>query len=161
MDVPQGHTIIVPEAKALQSRDLWRAISQRRIFQLAGPPAGTHIPVKAPDGRLTALEAENEALRQRLATQGQEFQGKLDTILTLLQSGALTQQVVIHSGAGPTTGAARSEAVSGAAPTFIPSQIAPKNADAHIQVKKDEAENKNVTGAASTLRELRKKKGNP
>lgn len=155
MDVPQGHTVIVPEMKALQSRDLWRAISQRRVFQLAGPPAGTIAPVRAPDGRLTALEAENEMLRQRLANQGAEFQGKLDSILSLLQSGALVQQVQhIHHGPGS---APRSEAVSGEVPTFIPSKIAPDNADARIDVKKDETENKALTGAAKTLRELRKK----
>src|SRR5581483_10290219 len=103
MDVPHARTIIIPEERALRSKDLWRAISQKRIFRLSPDPSlkmtpaavpptlpgpsPAEIQLKALQGENTSLRVENASLRARIEVLEAlaPGSGKLDEILKLLQ----------------------------------------------------------------------------
>lgn len=164
MDVPHGRTIVVPAEKAHVSKDLWRLIGQKCLFQMRSGPYAPQPPMSQV-ARIPAqqerLEVENAELRETLVRQQQEFQAaqkeskdKLDAILLLLQSGALatgSQAMMSGAKAGLT-----SSGVDGSAPSFIPTTITPENAQARIESKKEESAS-SATSSASKLRELRKK----
>jgi hypothetical protein len=180
MDVPHGHTVTIPAAKAQKSKDLWRAISQKCIFLIqSGPYAhrnvdvtGTYVPPPpvhqftadpAMSDRQQALEDENRQLKETLIRQRQEAeaaekrqQGKLDSILELLRSGAATHTIVMSQGVQGAPGQPRATPIEDDAPTFIPAVIRPENAETRIEAKKAESDS-TLSGASDKLRELRRK----
>lgn len=172
MDVPHRVVVTIPADKATISKDLWRAISQRRLFQLhAGSISQAVVrPVAPPlavDGwqvKCRALEAENAKLRERVAelerSLGEspapvESTGKLDEILALLRSGAT---VVAAGKAPPTRGVPAAQAVVEVdVPAFIPTEIRPKDIEGRIsEVEASTSEGSNLGSAASALRKLRR-----
>lgn len=158
MDVPHGQVVVIPADKALRSKDLWRCIGQKLLFRMQGGPGRPYAPVGtgvSPDvllSRTENLEEESRQLRSALAAQTE----KLDAILSLLQSGTPWVAGPQASGAHVAKVSA-AEVVASEAPTFIPSAIAPQNAETRIEPRESEGESVSVLGAAEKLRELRQK----
>ena len=165
MDVPHGREVIIPADKAARSKDLWRAISQKCIFKMPNIPP----PARGPLGhvgdsllqerlvfleqRCKQLEDENTTLRESLRSalaQGD----RLDTILSAIQSMP-APQVVHVNGHGSAPAAPREEIADGTAPQFIPSEIAPKDAETRIDTKRETGDSSNVNVAAERLRKMR------
>jgi hypothetical protein len=171
ISVPQGATVNIPAARASKSKDLWRLINQKQLFRLnQGPGADhPHAPPLPPPPALSnaenerlreekrVLEEQNQLLRQTLLAQG----GKLDTILGLLESGRLVAAVPVPQAApsAPTkVNGVDYGVVDAGVPTFIPSEIKPRNVESHItEVKAVTSEGSGVAGAGEALRKLRRK----
>lgn len=165
MDVPHGTTVTIPGAKAHISKDLWRAISQKLLFQLhSGPGAGLPVGARLPEVETAsqdmtkALKEENAHLRAVLAASELASQTKLDDILTLLRAGGLPVAPAGHQ-ESVAARAASSGVVSGEVPTFIPSQIKPEGVEVQITTKPEESAGAGVSTATSTLRKLRRGAG--
>lgn len=172
MDVPHGVTVIIPADKAARSKDLWRAISQKCLFQIktAGPPVG-FVPgsadrkdavaiqsrLAALESRNSSLESESKALREQLAAAQARQQGTLEAILEQLKNQP-APQVVQLSGSGGSNGSSvkSSEVVGGDAPTFIPGQIRPDGAETRIGTQEVTAES-DVGSVADRLKKLRER----
>jgi len=171
MDVPHRAVVTIPADRATMSKDLWRAISQRRVFQLHPGAAGTvqrpvvSLPKPNQDlllDRCKQLEAENAQLRATLAQLEQERaqpampQAKIDEILSILKSGI---PVVAAPSAGTVTPLRpKSTAVVEVdVPAFIPTEIKPKDIEGRItEVEASTSEASNLGSAASALRKFRK-----
>jgi hypothetical protein len=172
MDVPHRSVVTVPADRATVSKDLWRALSQRRLFQLHPGPI-TQAPVRAlaPPAvtdewqvKCRALEADNARLRARVteleaaravpaATEGST--GKLDEILALLRTRGV-QGVALPSSSSSSSRAAAVVEVD--VPAFIPAEIKPKDVEGRIaEVEAVTSEAASVGSAASALRKLRGK----
>lgn len=88
MDVPHQVVVTVPADLATRSKDLWRAVNQRRLFQLHAGSARQHVvrPVVPPtlgadkwQEKCRALEAENASLLERITALEQEV-GRLQSV---------------------------------------------------------------------------------
>jgi len=174
-DVPHGVEVVIPVELALRSKDLWRSISQHFLAQL--PTIATTVPkqlaapdserprlearirelealVRDLDAQLRASQAESLSLRSELARvlQAQDHSTKLDSILAALQSGVAV---------GPTgrpMAAPRQEVADGSAPTFLPSEIKPKDVTVRIDIQGEESLS-DVSGIGERLRRLRREGG--
>jgi hypothetical protein len=163
--VPHGREIVIPADKAGRSKDLYRAINQKCIFKLPDPPAPVH---QAPithvkddilqqrcqflEARNRLLEEENAGLRESLRA-AMSQQAQLDSILQAVKNVT----VVGGYGVAPVAAAPREELADGTAPQFIPGDIAPKNAEARIDLVTTEADDSSsVSDAAARLRKMRK-----
>ncbi len=176
MDVPCGTQVTIPAEMALRSKDLWRGINQRQLFQISARPnvvppvASGNVAVQAElQERAKRLEVENNDLRRRLLDQQTEADrqqrmtqqtlaeqtAQMATIIKMLGSGGFVTSGVISSGKQVV---ATEDYVSGDAPTFIPGTITPDKADARIETTEASVENASVTGAADKLRTLRQKR---
>jgi len=145
------------------SRDLHRALQQKKIFRLDMTP---FKPEDAPSIQSTArvqeLEQDNRELRrqlqaserqkQKLEGQLESMQGKLDSVLEVLARIEKAGPVVVNGAVV----AKATEAVGGDTPTFIPDQITPEDAETQIVTDEGTTEGSKVTDAASRLRELRR-----
>ncbi len=80
MDVPHQCVVTIPEDKAHLSKDLWRAISQRRLFRL-GPDTNpnTHKFLPTPPPMVPSTKAD--VLTDRVLAQGDEI-ARLEGLLT-------------------------------------------------------------------------------
>jgi len=173
--VPHKIAVHIPAELLLRSKDLHVALQQGRIMKLDGGSAlrVDNKPSHKSEAALIArLEAENKKLRRELQ-EAQNREAGLHQVLTSLGGqlsgiqGALgrleTRQPVIQQvlatpgGLAANVEASEFEVVGGAAPTFMPEQIAPTNAETSIQVKHEEASQSNVSDARNKLREMRKK----
>lgn len=181
--VPHKVAVRIPAAVALQSKDLWRSISQGRVFKLdGGSGVVTHgTTASADSARIGQLEAalatanaENKKLRQQLAESEARngglqqvlagFSGQLQGIQGVLGRlenlpAALQGVVAVPQQQGvPVAGQvvqANPEVVGGEAPKFIP-DIKPTDATTQIQVKKEVTDGSSLQNASSKLRQLRK-----
>lgn len=162
MDVPHGMTVTIPALRAHKSKDLWRAISQKRLFHLQSGPAMAFPPslpthdasgVDVYQEHTRILLRENQLLRDALEKKDSEMQSKLDNILGLLQAGVPVAPPSPVRGTAPqvVTGV-----VSGEVPTFIPSQIKPEGVEVQITTTAEESAGAGVSSAASALRKFRK-----
>lgn len=164
MDVPHGMTVTIPGDLAVRSKDLWRALSQKCLFQLpaaAPPPQQQQVPgadldriraesrAMALEGQVRSLEAANLAL-QAVVQGFQARDEKLDSILTAIQSGMVFAQ---QPGAS-TQAVTKQEVADGTAPMFLPSEIRPKGVDARIDVQSESTES-DISSTAEKLRRLR------
>lgn len=165
MDVPHGVTVTIPAAKAHTSKDLWRAISQKRLFHLQAGPGMTFptvprasepVGLEAIREQTQSLVEENQRLRRALEAKDSEVQTKLDIILACLQAGVPLATALPGRTLPAVVAAAPTEVVSGEVPTFIPSQIKPENVDARIITKAEESVGAGVASAASALRKMRR-----
>jgi len=166
MDVPHGVTVIIPGDLAIRSKDLWRALSQKCLFQLpsAGPPLPQPTPVVVNFDSLRAearildlekqvhqLEGDKRVLRELLNdVQARESQ-KLDSILSALQGGFQgggISQIPVNF----PQPRIKEEVADGSAPTFIPSSIRSKDMDARIDVPTDSQ----TSDISDTLEKLRR-----
>jgi hypothetical protein len=162
--VPHKVAVYIPADKALRSKDLYRVLGQQRVFKLDGG-TGVSFDSGQPDdrdARILELEQENSNLRaqleivktssmQQILGKIQELQagiGRLET-LTVDNPPSLVRvpTVLAH---GP---------VGGDAPTFLPSEIKPKDAEAQIRIDKQVSEGSSLDEAGSKLKELRRKAG--
>lgn len=107
------------------------------------------------------LRTENQSLRTNLmhassraptvSTADPELGSKLDAIMAAIKSG------IPASGKGFGEITVRgTELADGEAPTFLPSQIRPDDADVRIDIQGQSSESSSVTSAAERLRKLRK-----
>lgn len=167
MDVPYGVTVSISAEKAARSKDLHRAISQRCIFALPSHPSGPALfhqnpPQQVGDGvlleRIRALEEEKRQLQMAIIQSNDAQQQKLDAILLAIQAQATVQQV-IHVNSNGNVLPPRHEVADGEAPTFIPSEIHPKDAESRIESQKDSAGASGVSDAAERLRKMRQGSG--
>jgi hypothetical protein len=167
MDVPHGATVVIPADKAAKSKDLWRAVSQKYLFQVkpgSSVQGGSNpmLPeLELLRTKVRQLEEENRVLRAAQKNFDVE-RHKLDTILVLLQSGPravsmavpVTMYPAIEKAAEPISGV-----IEMAPPPFIPSKIrADDIVQAHVQTEAGSSEGSAVSGAASKLREFRQRK---
>jgi hypothetical protein len=161
MDVPHGVTIIIPADKAAKSKDLWRLISQKMLFRLnPGGPLADYPPATPPQPNQEAerlreenrlLAEQNQMLKQVLDKQG----GKLDMILGALETARFAGP---SSGPGATVATTKADngVVDAGVPTYIPSEIKPKNVESHVEVQSETSEGSNIAGAGEALRRLRR-----
>lgn len=161
VDVPHGQLVNIPADRAMQSKDLYRALSQRYITRFTGGANPLLPEVTALRARVQALEEENRSLREQIAARPIKVapvtphaeplaQDKLDTILALLQQRPV--QTPLSYGASPLA-----VVTDLAPPPFIPSKIRPEEMPSeHIQTESYSSEAGSVTGAAARLRELRR-----
>ena len=174
-DVAYGVEVRIAARDAALSKDLWRGISTKCLFQIpqAAPPA-FHYPeppkaAPAPivtttavqDPQLTSqvqnltsqmrtLEEENKSLREAMKQNSDANAEKLDAILSAVQNGAFAAP----AGNGATT-APKEEVADGSAPTFLPSQIRPTDMEARIDIQGTSADS-TVSSARERLRQLKK-----
>lgn len=171
MDVPYNVTVTIPADKAARSKDLNRAISQKCVVVLpsAAPPIAPTAPSFAPQPapqvsfdpvlqeRIRALESENQGLRDALQAalqQQAKTESKLDDILAAIKAGGGVVQTV-YVGANGQAVKPPGEVADGEAPAFIPAEIRPREAEARIEVQKDEATGASISDARERLRKLR------
>jgi len=165
VDVPHGVTVDIPASKAQKSKDLWRLLSQKQLFRLNAGPFADFPPAQAPppssaeterlreENRL--LVEQNQLLRSAIDHQG----GKLDAILSLLENPRLV--AVTPTGVPVTANgqpARATEVVDEGVPTYIPSEIKPKNVESHVEVKSETSEGPGIAGAGEALRKLRQQR---
>jgi hypothetical protein len=170
MDVPYGREIVIPADKANGSKDLHRAINQKKIFRLPDQPVPRHLPPLGHirddilqernsflEVRCKQLEAENRELQEtsrqlqetlRLTAEQQNQTG-LDTILKAIQ--AIKAGAVYVNG---TSSAPKDDVADGTAPQFIPNEITPKDAETRIGVQRSTGDS-GVSTAADRLRKMR------
>ncbi len=164
-DVPHGVVVHIPVEKANNSKDLWRALSQRRVFRLqAGPfsPAVGQPPnheVEQLRARVAELEAEVQRLRAEQGKKTQEAQsgqGKLDEILLLLRAGGSAPAYAQAPAARPLAPVTPSGVVEVETPAFIPSTFKSEASETRVSVEETASESGGVSGARSALRKLRR-----
>lgn len=182
--VTHGVVVTIPAAKALVSKDLYRMISQRVLFQIhAGP---IHLPAPLPDlvkpkpepppralvdaspdaaAREAMLEAEVRHLRDVLDQREQVLYAAL--VASQNRSAAVEgklDQVLTALARQPTqvvvqggTAAARpvADLPASDAPLFIPSEIKRTDIEAHVSIE-SESQESGVGDAKAALRRLRK-----
>jgi len=172
VSVGRGVTVTIPADQAARSKDLWRGISQKCLFQLtstghhtASGPAPTIVTntvdtsglqnrLQALEERNATLEEESRLLRQTMTETAGQQQQTLDTILAAVQAGGGSVQHIYHGGSGP--GVPREELADGSAPQFIPDEIKPTDAETRIDTVSEESES-GVSSVAERLRKLRQK----
>jgi len=166
-----GVTVIIPAGKAALSKDLWTAISQKRLFKMpsAGPPgvvvAPGQVAATAKDTaniqtRLQSLEARNgqledesRKLREQLAASQEKQQSTLEAILEAVKAAPGVGHHVQGSNGAVSTQAA-SDVADGSAPTFIPEAIRPKEAEVRIE-SQDASAASDVSSVTDRLRKMR------
>ncbi len=173
VDVPHGVVVSIPAEKAHVSKDLYRYISQKLLFQVHPGPVNGPLPralpdmapvvapTKAPQAREAALDAQVQLLRTALEEREQMFmaalaaqQDKLDKLVTAIAERPVTIYNTTHTTPAPKQVV---EGPSGDAPMFIPSTIKSKDMEdtSHVSVQSDSQENSSVSGAAAALKKLR------
>jgi len=160
MDVPFSTMVVIPADKALKSKDLWRSIGQKQLFQLQRGPGMPYIPLDSrapsPDPalleRIRLLEEENRQLRLALESKNTHRDDRIDALLTFLQSGA-----VALPGIATQRGPQAPQVASADVPTYIPTVITPDGAETRIEPKRAESESAAVSGASDKLRNLKRK----
>lgn len=185
VDVPHGLAVTVPAEKALRSRDLYRLISQRMLFQIhAGPihmaaPLPDMVPPPKPEPPPAALvEPHSVAREAMLEAEVRHLRGVLDQREQVLYAAliasqdrasavegkldqvltALARQPAVVVAQGVPAQAARpaaNEVLSSDAPLFIPSEIKRTDIEAHVAIE-SESQESTVGDAKAALRKLRK-----
>lgn len=161
MDVAHGIVVRIPADLASNSKDLWLAINQKRIFRLhAGPsPVNPRLVSHMPDDttrlqdRIVTLERENAELRAEVAFERSKF----DEILGLLKSGIpMAPRGTVPAALALAEAAASSPGVVEVeTPTFIPSTIKGDATESRVTVQEGSSESGSVSGARSALRKMR------
>lgn len=177
-DVPYGVVVVIPADLALISKDLWRSLNQKFLYQLPTIPTTQQADpmqdqekhrleryARELESHVSRLESENRMLKEQLksvesqASKIEALQGlksdptlgsKLDSILLMLQAGVPAQGGI--RGNNPSQ---RGSEIDGSAPTFLPSEIRQKDLEARIDIQ-PESNSSNVSEAAERLRKLRK-----
>jgi hypothetical protein len=185
VDVPHGVVVSISAEKAHRSKDLWRLISQRLLFQfhggsihsaaphgmphpaplpvptVAAPPPPVPTAAAPPTALVSALEEQNRLLREEMSHRDQAFAAVL-----IVQQERFNEMAAlirgVSAGSGGASSAARAEkpasdAPSGDAPLFIPSTIKPTDVKDYVNVQKDEGQAGGVGAASAALRKIREK----
>ncbi len=184
VNVPYGVTVEVSDELALVSKDLWRAISQKLVSRVPGPPA---TPVKVrpvdqvlvvpakpapvlmgaptpPSEAILRVEAENRDLRKLLVDQG----SKLDAILEALKKSQLPYSPFVRTGGPDPISMADaaylrsrpepSSVVDDPPPIFIPSTITPQVGETKIEIQGEESESGGLRDAGKRLKDFKQRK---
>jgi hypothetical protein len=173
--VPKGVLVTIPSELALQSTDLYRALSSQHVIRVHQPPVNNgssqiaeHLQtIERLEGEIRRLKAQTAADAERIRKlEGDLFdaQGKakaadttaakLDAILKAIADRPAVERVEIRG--APAT-RVREEAVVSDAPLFLPAQIRPENVETHGEGPQEE---KSSTGdVAATGAALRRMKG--
>ena len=169
-DVPYGVMVTIPGELALRSKDLWRGVESKCLHRvsavLSNAPDQEKVRLRQYitelESSLAQLKQENDALRAQLekataAPAAPSYDAKLDSILAAIQNVNVT--VVAPSvPVGTTVPTKQSQnVIDGSAPTFLPSEIKPKDVDARIDVQGEKSEASGVSSASERLRKLRQK----
>jgi len=174
MDVPHARTVTIPEEKAVRSKALWTALSQRKLFRLsadptprvaqvapAAPPEVTPEPNPV-EARLAEVEAENASLKAENASLRTRIEvleahaagsGKIDEILQLLR-----ERPVVVSAPAVNTNSGRAlgdGVVEVDAPAFVPGEIRPRDVETRVEVSSETSHGGSVSGATEALRRRR------
>lgn len=176
--VPHQIAVFIPADLAYRSKDLWRGISQRRLFQLTG---GSGLAVESnnrvlppPNTDLEDFRAENkrlkqqleEAQRQNLSLQDalQAMQGQLTSILRLLGRIENGEVPILRGISGPGLEAPKAAplpvlpmVVGGEVPAFIPDDIHPDAAKTNIDA--EVIVGSSVADQVKALRAARRQRG--
>lgn len=178
VDVPYGATIDIAGDLAYRSTDLWRAISQKFLVQVtntfAAPPVTdtgrakrleTYVlelesQLARAHTKIVQLEAENQSLRSIQPKVKSDSDEKLEMILQAIQNGGLSQHASRDVSYTFEKYGSKPSDVDLSIPTFLPSEIIPKNVDAQISAQEEASSSTGVTGAAGKLRQIRKAKDN-
>lgn len=167
--VPHKVAVFIPAEKVLRSKDLYRALGQQKVFPLDGGSGisfeSTSAVSDEKDTRIRELEEENRALRAELAEQKN---ADVRHLMTALQQnladiqagmGRLESRTVAvpTSFGGGAIGAPIKVEID--VPTFLPSEIKPKDAEAQIRIEKQVSEGASLAEAGNKLKELRRKSG--
>jgi hypothetical protein len=174
VDVPYGNVVSIPAEQALRSKDLYRYLSQRVLFQLHagavhGPspmpltdlPKPEPAPPAPPPGsqRDVALDQQVSMLRAALEQREAVFvavlsaqQAQFAEVLEALRRQP--QTIVVQATPHGATHPALSSMPSTDAPMFIPSEIKPKDVDARVNIESTSQES-GVADASAALRRLR------
>jgi hypothetical protein len=183
IDVPHGVVVHIPSEKALRSKDLWRGISQRTLFQFHPsaihkgalmpvqppeplPPPPEPTVYQAPETLVHALTEHNKALTLAVERRDEVlFALVTEQQRQLAEQGKQLAEAVRLLRERPVSTTAPSnvagavpglpDVVNGDAPVFIPSAIKPKDVESHVNVQTEASEGSSVSGAASALRRLR------
>lgn len=165
--VPHMEVVAIPANDAYASKDLWRAINMRKVFQLhagtkswpgtTSPSVTIPIPIMADQTKLLeqALEeqrAQNAAILQAMSEQGALVKQLSETVANL-RGVQVAAPAATTSGDGTPVGALP----SGDAPLFVPSKVKPKVTEQRIHGKESSSDGASVTEARAQLRSLRKK----
>lgn len=166
-DVPHGIVVHIPTEKANNSKDLWRALAQRRVFRLQGGPFTPNVAATGPDpeveqlrARVAELETENAQLRAELSRKvdvpppPELAPDKLDEILRLLKQGGAVAPGATRA-AGPVA-APVAAVVEVDAPAFVPATIRGEAVEARVEVQETASEGGGLTDAKNALRKLRR-----
>lgn len=166
--VPHKVAVFIPADKVLKSKDLYRALGQQKVFPLDGGSGisfeSSSTVLDEKDARIKELEEENRVLRAELAAQKavdmRQLVMSLQQNLADLQAGMgrLESRTVPVSPSFQAAGVVLPQVVSDA-PTFLPSEIKPKDAEAQIRIEKQVSEGSSLAEAGSKLKELRRKGG--
>lgn len=174
--VPQGVQVTIPAEVAHLSKDLWRALSQGQVFRLSSGPASVfrnpaappsepivpqpppplpQAPVSPPVQLQDIIRQQQNIIRQQQDENREMRQALANQTLVLTQIlGAIQQGTPTTSASVPRPTTVR-PAPEQDAPTFIPSEIRPKDVRTRIEAKSDEKQADAVSDAASRLRILR------
>lgn len=175
--VPQGQAVTIPADKAVVSRDLHRAISQRLVFPLHPGPGALPVVFAKDDGErqrqveiltqeVSRLREENLRLKQEVAQLKQEVflpkdtsDPRLDEILNLVKSITSLPNTVLKGAPVPVEvpRVTLPGVVEVETPQFIPSQIRPDGVETHIEPTREVSDGAGVGGAVSALRKLRQR----
>lgn len=156
--VPQHEVVVIPADKAFQSRDLWRAINQRKVFQLhAGTKTWPNGQVP-PAVETAALADQNKMLEQALADQKAQNAAVLEAMAE--QSRVIQQlmQTVTNLRVAPGASAPQTENPSADAPMYVPSTVKPDVIEQRIKTQQSSSDASGVDNARSKLRAFRKKR---
>jgi hypothetical protein len=159
--VPQHEVVVIPADKAFQSRDLWRAINQRKVFQLhAGTKTWPNGQVP-PAVETAALADQNKMLEQALADQKAQNAAVLEAMAE--QSRVIQQLMQTVTNLRVAPGASAPEAPqtdvpSADAPMYVPSTVKPDVKEQRIKAQQSSSDASGVDNARSKLRAFRKKR---
>jgi hypothetical protein len=173
-DVPFRTLVIIPEDQALMSKDLWRSISQGALCQIPSAPyPSSTAALPDPDkirmekyateleGHVVRLQTENDALKRQLEGGADQHSAKLDEILKAIKSGVMVAPPQPAQQQAAASRPVPEETVDGSAPTFLPSEIKPRDIEARINIQGEESNSDAVSDAADRLRQLRKNDPKP
>jgi hypothetical protein len=174
MMIPHKVGVFIPIEKYLKSKDLHRAINSGIIFKLDSVigQQQENVGSSMDTEKLAQLELENARLKEALEQANQQnvdlksgmtaLQGQMSAVLSALgrieAAPKVIQQVVnttATTASGQTLTGPVSEAVGGDAPMFLP-DLSQDLGEARINIT-ESTSSEGVTGAASRLREFRKK----
>ena len=153
--VPFHEVVAVPADKAYASKDLWRAVSQRKVFYL-----------NAGDASLKLVQATKQLPLEQVAEESSQIAAqseKIDQLTDMVrQQGVLIQELLTRpaSSRHPAQEVARTSAKVEETPLYIPSTVKPDVQEQRIQGETSTQESGSFSSAKDQLRAIRLKKKN-
>jgi hypothetical protein len=178
MDVPHRVTVTIPGEKALISKDLWRAVNQKRVFQLRSnqlptPKSTSFVEMEALKEKYNQLQeissrvqAENVKLREALATKEAELQSLRSQNSEVKDYFAQIKSLILQN-PGQANPSEQRVVVKPTesfyvpvleAPAFIPARIkSDELGEQRVEIASETTEASSLTEAQNMLRNMRSK----